>query len=631
MAPFPRRRRRTFHPKNSNAPVTMKPTKYLLAALFSAALVIAPAQKTQAQAPAPAVAADEVNLDFFYNNMKDQGDWLQTPEYGYVFNPRVQRDKTNWRPYSDGYWAHTDEGWLWNSYEDFGWATYHYGRWTRLKEYGWVWVPGYEWAPAWVAWRGTKEDGPTGGRPAASNNSRGAVQVSYVGWAPLPPEAQFDSAIGFNSAVDYRYDIAPDDYAFVETQYFGAPYLAASIIAPLLAYAFWSSTYGYTNTAYCNYGWGRGVYVGGPQYGYLSAYSAQPIPQYQIQRNLVFANGGVNNLLPAKPVNGVIPVFAPRVAPVNAATTTAFKPATVKATLPAGQVQRGWNATKANPADVAKARELVKAQSTGAAPAQAPTAAQRAATMSVPNAAPQAGLPAGSAVVPNAGLNPVAPTNAIVPNAGPVPKNQLSPQNAAAVQASQAAKGVPSTAPNAGVVPKNQLSPQGAAALKAGQPAKGVPSTVPNAGGVPKNQLSPQNAAAVKAGSAATGMPPNATGKKARALVEKPITPAATTTPSAPKANSTAASAAPVKKAPAAVERKAPPTVQRNTPKAPANVERKSTSSVPRSAPSANRSVQTNARPPSAQPKVNAAPKAAAPKKAPAAKPEEKKKTPPAA
>ena len=34
------------------------------------------------------------------------------------------------------------------------------------QAYGWYWVPGYEWAPAWVAWR--------------NNND-------YYGWAPLSP------------------------------------------------------------------------------------------------------------------------------------------------------------------------------------------------------------------------------------------------------------------------------------------------------------------------------------------------------------------------------------------------------------------------------------------------------------
>ena len=55
--------------------------------------------------------------------------------------------------YADGYWAYTDVGWTWISYEDFGWATYHYGRWASLADYGWVWFPGsdLEWGPAWVS------------------------------------------------------------------------------------------------------------------------------------------------------------------------------------------------------------------------------------------------------------------------------------------------------------------------------------------------------------------------------------------------------------------------------------------------------------------------------------------------
>ena len=89
-------------------------------------------------------------------------------DYGYCFQPNVAVSNADWRPYADGYWAYTDVGWTWVSYEDFGWATYHYGRWADLAGYGWVWVPGYEWGPAWVSWR-------TGG--------------DYVGWAPLPPVA----------------------------------------------------------------------------------------------------------------------------------------------------------------------------------------------------------------------------------------------------------------------------------------------------------------------------------------------------------------------------------------------------------------------------------------------------------
>ena len=64
----------------------------------------------------------------------------------------------------------TDCGWYWVSDEQWGWATYHYGRWAYDSYYGWVWVPDTEWGPSWVSWR-------EGGE--------------YVGWAPLPPGSGF--------------------------------------------------------------------------------------------------------------------------------------------------------------------------------------------------------------------------------------------------------------------------------------------------------------------------------------------------------------------------------------------------------------------------------------------------------
>ena len=46
---------------------------------------------------------------------------------------------------------------------------YHYGRWTKVEDEGWCWIPDYEWGPAWVSWRESDD---------------------YVGWAPLPPESR---------------------------------------------------------------------------------------------------------------------------------------------------------------------------------------------------------------------------------------------------------------------------------------------------------------------------------------------------------------------------------------------------------------------------------------------------------
>src|SRR5438132_10502382 len=120
-----------------------------------------------------------VSLEFFYDSLDPYGEWVEVGDYGYCWHPTGVSEE--WAPYTDGYWAFTDGGWTWVSYEDFGGITYHYGRWIFVEDEGWVWVPDYEWAPAWVSWR-TSDD--------------------YVGWAPLPPAARFDRDIGFSVWVD---------------------------------------------------------------------------------------------------------------------------------------------------------------------------------------------------------------------------------------------------------------------------------------------------------------------------------------------------------------------------------------------------------------------------------------------
>jgi hypothetical protein len=104
-----------------------------------------------------------VTLESFQAGLSPYGDWVRTGAYGTAWRPRVA---PGWRPYYYGRWEWTNEGWLWVSEEPFGWATYHYGRWAWDGGLGWVWVPGYQWAPAWVSWR-------YGG--------------DVVGWAPLAP------------------------------------------------------------------------------------------------------------------------------------------------------------------------------------------------------------------------------------------------------------------------------------------------------------------------------------------------------------------------------------------------------------------------------------------------------------
>ncbi|MGD9830656.1 MAG: DUF6600 domain-containing protein [Hyphomicrobiaceae bacterium] len=131
--------------------------------------------------PPSSASAQDVDMEVFYRELAPHGQWFDHPRWGSVWSP--YEDDREWRPYTRGHWVWTEEhGWYWNSEEPYGWATYHYGRWALDDEYGWIWVPDTVWGPAWVAWR--RSD-------------------SYVGWAPLPPEARWHPVRGLMFASSY--------------------------------------------------------------------------------------------------------------------------------------------------------------------------------------------------------------------------------------------------------------------------------------------------------------------------------------------------------------------------------------------------------------------------------------------
>ncbi len=107
------------------------------------------------------------SIDTFYDALQPYGRWVSSPSYGQIWVPSRSVVGASFTPYATGgSWVYTDSGWMFESDWDWGWAPFHYGRWYREPRYGWVWVPGSVWAPAWVDWR-------FGG--------------GVVGWAPLPP------------------------------------------------------------------------------------------------------------------------------------------------------------------------------------------------------------------------------------------------------------------------------------------------------------------------------------------------------------------------------------------------------------------------------------------------------------
>jgi hypothetical protein len=164
-----------------------------------------------------------VDLGFFYDDLAPYGNWIERPSYGWVWTPRAV--STSWRPYSDGHWVWTDDGWVWITDEPYGWATYHYGRWYDDPEIGWSWVPGDQWGPAWVSWQ------------------EGA---DYVGWAPLPPGVNVSVSVGGGYG-GYAYGIAPEDYVFVPERDFLAPRIATYVVPQARIGGFWGQTRNFTN------------------------------------------------------------------------------------------------------------------------------------------------------------------------------------------------------------------------------------------------------------------------------------------------------------------------------------------------------------------------------------------------
>jgi hypothetical protein len=122
-------------------------------------------------APRPASAAWSVSISYFHQELAPYGRWVSTAAYGEVWCPTVVA--AGWQPYVDGEWVYTDYGWTWVSYDPFGADPFHYGTWVWIDSYGWSWVPGFVWGPAWVTW---------------------AYTDSYIGWACLPPSFEITVA-----------------------------------------------------------------------------------------------------------------------------------------------------------------------------------------------------------------------------------------------------------------------------------------------------------------------------------------------------------------------------------------------------------------------------------------------------
>jgi len=187
--------------------------------------------------------APEVTYQSFYDELSPYGQWIDYPGYGYVWAPAVSY---GFKPYAtNGHWVYTDVGWTWASDYQWGWAAFHYGRWFFDGAYGWMWIPGQEWAPAWVSWRSSQD---------------------YYGWAPLGPNVGYGSA--YNPPANY--------WCFVPHQYVTNPHMNNYYVNESRNVTIINNTTIINNYNNGNSN-GRNVYRGGPDAREVERASGAPV------------------------------------------------------------------------------------------------------------------------------------------------------------------------------------------------------------------------------------------------------------------------------------------------------------------------------------------------------------------
>ncbi len=202
-----------------------------------------------------------VSYNDFYENLAPYGQWIEDPQYGNVWSPN---ESGSFRPYyTNGHWVMTEYGNTWVSDYAWGWACFHYGRWTYDPYYGWLWIPGQDWGPAWVSWRGGE---------------------GYYGWAPLGPNYT-------DFGADYS---CPNDWwVFIPPQYmYTGNY-----------YHYWYGPRGNSkiihNTNFINHTFENNhvTYVSGPRSNEIEGITHQPVQVYHLANSTNMNTRTSNNVV----------------------------------------------------------------------------------------------------------------------------------------------------------------------------------------------------------------------------------------------------------------------------------------------------------------------------------------------
>jgi hypothetical protein len=112
---------------------------------------------------------DPSALTDFRGTLDPHGQWVDDPTYGTTWTPDASEVGSDFEPYDTaGSWDWSGGDYTWVSDYPWGWVCFHYGRWVFAGG-RWLWIPGRQYAGAWVNWR-FNDDG-----------------TGVIGWAPQSP------------------------------------------------------------------------------------------------------------------------------------------------------------------------------------------------------------------------------------------------------------------------------------------------------------------------------------------------------------------------------------------------------------------------------------------------------------
>ena len=141
-----------------------------------------------------------IDIDTFYDELSPYGGWVCTRALAMSGCPRTSRRAAPLRRRPLNLYRRV---WLVLGLERaLCLGGIHYGRWGYDEDYGWFWVPGDTWAPAWVQWRYSDD---------------------YVGWAPVGPGPR---GYAYGVPENYEPPIA-ESWVLVQPRY-----MASRVISP---------------------------------------------------------------------------------------------------------------------------------------------------------------------------------------------------------------------------------------------------------------------------------------------------------------------------------------------------------------------------------------------------------------